>query len=357
MRKIIFILIALATSVSMSAKKKSETKVPTESDMGAYVMVYHKDCDHGLHMAVSYDSYNWTSLNDDKPVIAGDTISVQHGIRDPHIFRGPDGGFYLAMTDLNIFAQREAADRAGWTEAPAYRTTEWERDGRLYGFSSLTCPTGVTDIHGNPVPWSEVGCVWAPETVYDYEAGHLLVHFTVRMKNGVNMIYYVYMNDDFTAMISEPKLLFEAPHNGNGVPRYNVIDSDIIKVGDTYNLFYVSHENTATVKHATSKIITGPYVLDDLYNDGERQGHEAPNCWKRLGQDKWVVMFDNYSRRPHNFGFVETTDFKTFNMIGYFDSEGSPMKRANFSEQKHAAVAPLTVKEAKELEKFWKKKK
>ena len=76
MRKIVFILIALATSVSMSAKKKSETKVPTESDMGAYVMVYHKDCDHGLHMAVSYDSYNWTSLNDDKPVIAGDTISV-----------------------------------------------------------------------------------------------------------------------------------------------------------------------------------------------------------------------------------------------------------------------------------------
>lgn len=381
MKKIIFILIALATSVSMSAKKKSETKVPTESDMGAYVMVYHKDCDHGLNMAISYDSYNWTSLNDDKPVIAGDTISVQHGIRDPHIFRGPDGGFYLAMTDLNIFAQREAADRAGWTEAPAYRTTEWERDGRLYGwgnnrglvvmksfdlknwtrtnldFSSLTYPTGVTDIHGNPVPWSEVGCVWAPETVYDYEAGHLLVHFTVRMKNGVNMIYYVYMNDDFTAMISEPKLLFEAPHNGNGVPRYNVIDSDIIKVGDTYHLFYVSHENTATVKHATSKIITGPYVLDDLYNDGERQGHEAPNCWKRLGQDKWVIMFDNYSRRPHNFGFVETTDFKTFNMIGYFDSEGSPMKRANFSEQKHAAVAPLTVKEAKELEKFWKKKK
>ena len=68
-------------------------------------------------------------------------------------------------------------------------------------------------------------------------------------------------------------------------------------------------------------------------------------------------MFDNYSRRPHNFGFVETTDFQTFQMIGYFDQEGSPMKRANFAEQKHAAVAPLTVKEAKALEKYWKKKK
>ena len=386
MRKSFLCILAALTVLPVSAGKKTENKVPTEAEMGAYIMVYHKDCDHGLHMAVSYDSYNWTSLNDDKPVVSGDTIAVQKGIRDPHIFRGPDGGFYLAMTDLHIFAQREAADKAGYKDAPAYRTTEWERDGRKYGwgnnrglvlmksfdlihwtrtnldFSALTCPTGITDIHGVPVPWSEVGCVWAPETVYDYEAGHLLVHFTIRMKTGANMIYYVYMNDDFTQMLSEPKLLFEAPHDANGVPRYTVIDSDVIKVGDTYHLFYVSHEHTATVKHATAKNITGPYTLDDLYNDGERQGHEAPNCWKRLpihtqGQDTYVVMFDNYSRRPHNFGFVETTDFKSFKMIGYFDQEGSPMKRANFSEQKHAAVAPLTVKEAKALEKYWKKKK
>mgnify|MGYP002852959192 FL=1 len=380
MKKISFLLMTIM-SLSLSAKQKAEPKVPTEADMGAYIMVYHKDCDHGLHMALSYDSYNWTSLNNDRPVIAGDSISEQHGIRDPHIFRGPDGGFYLAMTDLNIFAQREAADRAGYKDAPAYRTTEWERDGKRYGwgnnrglvlmksfdlihwtrtnldFSKLTCPTGITDMHGNPIPWSEVGCVWAPETVYDYEAGHLLMHFTIRMRTGVNLIYYVYMNDDFNRMISEPKLLFEAPMNENGVPRYTVIDSDIIKVGDTYHLFYVSHEKGATVKHATSPSITGPYTLDNLYDDGERQGHEAPNCWKRLGQDKWVVMFDNYSRRPHNFGFVETTDFRNFTMIGYFDGEGSPMKRANFSEQKHGAVAPLTVKEAKALEKYWKKKK
>ena len=141
--------------------------------------------------------------------------------------------------------------------------------------------------------WSEVGCVWAPETMYDYETGHLLVHFTTRMKGGTNMIYYIYMNDDFTKMISDPKLLFEAPLNNNGVPAYNVIDSDIIKVGDTYHLFYVSHEHMATVKHATSTNVTSPFVIDDKYDDGE----------------------------------------------------------------KHAAVAPFTVKEAKTLEKCWEKRK
>lgn len=373
-----------ATTMSLSAQKTN--KIPSEAEMGAYVMVYHKDADHSLHMALSYDSYTWTSLNNDEPVICGDTIAVQHGIRDPHIFRGPDGGFYLAMTDLHIFGSRAAGEREGHKAIKTYRTTQWERDGNLYGwgnnrglvmmksfdlihwtrtnldFSALTCPTGVTDMHGNPIPWSEVGCVWAPETVYDEEAGHLLVHFTTRMKNCTEMIYYIYMNDDFTQMLTEPKLLFEAPFGKNNVPAYTVIDSDITKVGDTYHLFYVSHEHTATVKHATSKKITGPYVMDDKYDDGEKEGHEAPNCWKRLpvhsnGQDTYVVMFDNYSRRPHNFGFVETNDFQTFRMIGYFDGEGSPMKRTNFSEQKHAAVAPLTVKEAKALEKYWKKKK
>lgn len=374
----LFLAMMMATSLGLHAQKTP--KVPTEAEMGAYVMVYHKDADHGLHMAISYDSYIWTSLNNDRPVIAGDTIAMQHGIRDPHIFRGPDGGFYLAMTDLHLFASRER-----YKGTPTYRSTEWERDGSLYGwgnnkglvmmksfdlihwtrtnldFSALTCPTGVTDTHGNPIPWSEVGCVWAPETVYDYEAGHLLVHFTTRFKTGMNMIYSVYMSDDFTQMLSEPKLLFEAPLNGNGIPAYNVIDSDIIHVGDTYHLFYVSHEKGATVKHATSPNILGPYTMDDKYDDGEKQGHEAPNCWKRLpahtnGQDIWVVMFDNYSRHPHNFGFVETNDFQTFRTIGYFDQENSPMKRTNFAEQKHAAVAPLTVKEAKALEKYWKKR-
>lgn len=374
-------LTLIAALASLGAGAQKPKVVPTEADMGAYVMVYHKDCDHGLHMALSYDSYEWTSLNNDQPVIAGDSIAEQHGIRDPHIFRGPDGGFYLAMTDLHLFSQKKYEDNPKYKKISEYRDTEWERDGRKYGwgnnrglvmmksfdlihwtrtnldFSKLTCPTGITDFHGNPVPWSEVGCVWAPETVYDEEAGHLLVHFTIRMHTGVNLIYYVYMNDDFTQMLTEPKLLFEAPMNGDGFPRYTVIDSDIIKHGDTYHLFYVSHEKTATVKHATSKKLTGPYVLDDNYFDGEKEGHEAPNCWKRLGQDKYVVMFDNYHRHPHNFGFVETTDFKTFTPIGYFDAEGSPMKRTNFSEQKHGAVAPLTIKEARSLEKYWKKKK
>lgn len=374
------ILTALMACVLFSTIYAAKTTVtPSEEDLGAYVMVYHKDADHSLHMALSYDGYNWTALNEDKPVISGDTIAVQHGVRDPHIFRGPDGGFYLAMTDLHLFARKDFADNQHFSKISQYRDSQWER-GDEYGwgnnrglvlmksydlinwtrtnldFSGLKCPTGITDHHGTPIPWSEVGCVWAPETVYDQEAGRIMVHFTTRMKNGTEMIYYIYMNDDFTEMLSEPKLLFEAPHDKNGVPSFTVIDSDIIKVGDKYHLFYVSHENKATVKHASSSNITGPFVMDDKYDDGETQVHEAPNCWKRIGEEKYIVMFDNYNRNPPNFGFVVTSDFENFKMIGYFDEDECPMKRSNFFAQKHAAVAPLTVKEAKNLEKHWNKK-
>ena len=347
------LLVLMGLMTFPAAQAKSEV---SEKDYAGYLMVYHKDQDHGLHMAVSHDGYTWTALNDDKPVIGGDSIAEQHGIRDPHIFRGPDGGFYLSMTDLHVFGKRDGI-----------RTTEWERDGKLYGWGNnrgLVLMKSFDLIHWKrtnidfsklpdqeDMKWSEVGCVWAPETVFDEGTGQLMIHFTMREGKGMNKIYYVYVNNDYNTLISQPKLLLKAPEE-----KYNIIDSDIIRVGDTYHLFYVSHESGATPKHAYSRNLTGPYTFDETYFDGERRGHEAPNCWKRLGSDKYVVMFDNYSVRPMNFGFVETKDFFTYHPIGYFDSKTCPMKRTNFSEQKHGAVTYLTAKELKQLKKFWDKK-
>ena len=66
-------------------------------------MVYHKDVDHSLHMALSRDGYSWTALNNDRPIVNGDSIAQQRGIRDHHIYRAPDGTFYVATaTALSI---------------------------------------------------------------------------------------------------------------------------------------------------------------------------------------------------------------------------------------------------------------
>ena len=151
---------------------KGVTSIPSStSPLTSYLMVYHKDQDHGLHMAISRDGYTWTALNNDKPVISGDTIAMQHGIRDPHIFRGPDGTFYLSMTDLHIYGQRDGL-----------RKTEWERDGKKFGWGNnrglvLMKSTDLINwtrtnldfsklLAQDDMNWQEVGCVWAPETVF-----------------------------------------------------------------------------------------------------------------------------------------------------------------------------------------------
>lgn len=346
MKELLIVLLLSAICFPLSAKN---SRVPQEKDMKAYLMVFHKDATHSLYMAISYDGYTFKALNNGQPVLAGDTIAQQKGIRDPHIFRGPDGAFYLSMTDLNIYAQRDG-----------YRKTEWERDGRSYGWGNnraLVLMKSFDLIHWNRAnirfdkldpSLSDVGCVWAPETVFDDKTGRLMIYYTMRHGNGMNVLCYSYVNSDYNKIETLPKVLFTYPK-----PNISAIDGDITNVNGKYHLFYCSHDGTAGIKQAVSDTINCGYKYNDVYYDYEKGGCEAPNVWKRIGEKKWVLMYDIYSIKPHNFGFAETSDFVSFKNLGHFD-EGV-MKRTNFSEQKHGAVVWLTKKEAKTLENYWKK--
>lgn len=318
-------------------------------DMSAYLLIYFKDDTHGLYMAVSRDGYSFTDVNKGEPVIAGDTIAEQKGIRDPHIMRGPDGYFYLAMTDLHIFAQQKGL-----------RETEWERDGKEFGWGNnhgfvlmkskdLINWTRTNLRIDKAFPgWEHIGCAWAPELIYDENAGKIMLYFTMRFGNGLNRLYYTYMNDDFTNITEEPKLLFQYPKHNK-----NYIDADITQVGNKYHMFYVAHDDGgAGIKQAVSNSIHSGYVYDPKWYDPEPKACEAPNVWKRIGENKWVLMYDIYGIKPHNFGFSETSDFVHFNNLGRFN-EGE-MKSTNFSSPKHGAVIHLTAEEANRLAKHWK---
>ena len=341
---ILLLIGGIVLSPAASARKKA--KVPDEKDMAAYLLVYFKDDTHSLHMALSADGYSFTDVNNGRPVVSGDTIAQQRGIRDPHIMRGPDGAFYLAMTDLHIYAQE-----AG------YRDTQWKRDGKAYGWGNnraVVLMRSTDLIHwthscfrlDEAFPgYEEVGCVWAPQTIYDPEAGKLMIYFTMRYGNERCELYYAYTDDAFTRMTTEPKRLFNYPK------KFSYIDGDITKVGDKYHLYYVAQEGCAGIRHAVSDSIHSGYVYDDGWYDSEPRGCEAPNIWKRIGEDRWVLMYDIYSLKPHNFGFRETTDFKTFTDLGHFNK--GVMKATNFTIPKHGAVIHLTAKEARRLARYW----
>lgn len=157
------------------------------------------------------------------------------------------------------------------------------------------------------------------------------------------------MNKDFTALENEPEILFEYPDSTK-----QILDADITKLPDgRFCMMYVAQENPGGVKIAFSDKINSGYVYRPEQIDFEPKSCEAPNVFKRIGEEKWVLMYDIFSVNPHNFGFAETTDFKTFTNLGHFDK--GVMKRTNFSEQKHGAIIQLTKKEVEKLTKLWAK--
>lgn len=323
----------------------NETKRLEEKDMAGYLMVYFKEHGHNVYFAVSRDGYTFTDVNNGEPVMRGDTISLQKGIRDPHIYRGPDNAFYMSLTDLHIYAKQEGL-----------RDTEWEREGFGWGNNrALVLMKSKDLIHwkrtnlriDKAFPGLEnIGCAWAPATVYDEERGQLMLTFTMRFGDGTNNLYYSYVSNDYDTLLTRPQQLFEYPGNKS------CIDSDITRIGNKYHLYYVSHDGVSGVKHAVSDRACGDYNYEPSWCDPEAGACEAPTLWKRMGQDKYVVMYDVFSARPNNMGFSETTDFKNYTDIGHFN--GGCMKTANFVSPKHGAVVTITADELSRLEKYWK---
>jgi hypothetical protein len=148
-----------------------------EKDFAGYLLVYFRDQTQSAYMAISRDGYTFTDLNGGRPTFDGALLAEQKGVRDPHITRGPDGAFYLAMTDLHIFGQR-----AG------FRTTQWERPQEQYGWGNNRAIVLMKSF--DLIHWmhsdirvdkafpelGDIGCSWAPETVYiarNSLAGHV----------------------------------------------------------------------------------------------------------------------------------------------------------------------------------------
>jgi hypothetical protein len=331
---------------SQKSGRQDRLPVATEKGMAAYLFVFFDDPTHSLFMATSHDGYTFTAVNDGKPVIAGDTIADQKGVRDPHITRGPDGAFYLAMTDLHLSAQRKG-----------YRTTRWEREEKDYGWGNnrgLVLMKSFDLIH-----WTrsnlhienafneKVGCVWAPETIYDPVARKMMIYFTMRLGNGLTKLYYAYTDDAFTKLTSGIHLLFNYPN-----PKIQILDADISRMPDgRYCMTYVAQENPGGIKMAVSDSINTGYVYSSQMVDAEPGACEAPNVWKRIGENKWVLMYDVFSIKPNNFGFCETTDFVTFKDLGHFND--GVMRLTNFISPKHGSIIQITAREAKTLEKHW----
>jgi hypothetical protein len=329
-------------SIVIVPKLEKPKKAPklSDKDLGGYLLVYFKDPTHSAYFAVSKDGYTFTDVNGGQPIFIGSQLAEQKGVRDPHIARGPDGAFYLAMTDLHIFGQR-----AG------FRDSAWERPVAKYGWGNnraLVLMKSYDLVHWTHSDFrvdkafpelGDIDCSWAPETIYDPKEKKMMVYFTIRYNNKEANIYYSYANDDFTKLETVPKRI-------SGI---SGIDADITNTGNMYQMFYVGD---AKIWGASSDKINADFKPGGKRIDPEKVSTEAPNVFKRIGSNTYVLMYDVYGLRPSNMGFSETTDFINFKDLGHFN-EGV-MKATNFTSPKHGAVTHLTKKELETIVKYWK---
>jgi len=344
MKKLLFILLILSSQMFSFAQKVSD------KDLSSYLMVYFKDETHSLYLATSDDGYSFTDVNGAKPIVSGDTIAEQKGIRDPYIMRGDDGYFYMAMTDLHLQGRQKG-----------YRTTQWERPAESFGWGNnrdfvlmkskdlVNWTHTILDLDKS-YPSLKVGCAWAPELIYDAKAKKIMIYFTMRLGNGRTKLYYSYMNKDFTKLDTAPKILFNYPDSTK-----QILDADITKLPDgRFCMVYCAQDGTGGIKMAMSDKINSGYKYQPDQVDLEPGACEAPNIFKRAGENKWVLLDDVFSIKPNNWGFAETTDFKSFTSQGHFND--GVMKATNFVSPKHGAIINITKKEADGLRNYWNRK-
>ena len=286
------IIAALLLATTMSHGKTTPNRTETPANFEGYLFAYFegrgdaKQQEH-LRFALSDDGVNWSALNENRPVIASDTISESGGIRDPHILRGEDGRFYIVATDMNTA-------KNGWNENPGIVLLS--SDDLLHWKHAKINLSKDYPKHFGDAYW-----VWAPQTIYDRKAKKYMIYFTLQRNDRKSLItYYAYANKDFTGFESEPKQLFSA--------KYGSIDNDIIEKDGTYHLFYKGNtkdENGKEIKNgiqqATSKSLKGKWKEDFKYLDAYENLVKACRLTGEIaGRYSIKVVIEPLSRKETN---------------------------------------------------------
>lgn len=190
-----------------------------EKDYIAYLFTYFTGnhiSEEAVCYAVSTDGYTYWALNDNKSVIDSKIISSTGGVRDPHILRCEDGKtFYMVVTDM-------VSDN-GWDSNRAMVL--------LKSTDLVNWTSSIVNMQKRYAGQEKLKRVWAPQTIFDPEAGKYMVYWSMKYGDGADVIYYAYANQDFTDLEGEPKPLF-TPEN-----KKSCIDGDIVFKDGIFHLF------------------------------------------------------------------------------------------------------------------------
>jgi hypothetical protein len=318
-------LTATLTKGSVSQVRPFEIQVAEKEGMSAYLFAYFTGnnlSDEALRFAISSDGFTYKALNNNQPILDSKVISSTGGIRDPHILRGADGKtYYMVATDM--------VSALGWNSNRAMilmkstNLTDWQ--------------TRVVNIQNTFPGYTDLQRVWAPQTIYDQEKGKYLLYWSMKLGNEPDKIYYSYANEDFTALETAPKVLFESSTGGA------CIDADIVSKDGFYHLFFKTEGEGNGIKKAISSNLTGGYVVYDKYLQSTTNAVEGGCVFRMYDTDNWLLIYDMYMNNAYQ--FTQSTDLTNFSVVS------NPVK-FDFTPR-HGTVIPITTEEAAALVKKW----
>ena len=315
--------LALGAVLSMPQAFAAGSNPSVNDDLQAYLFTYftgnHID-EEAICFAVSNDGYNFRALNGGKPVLDSKKISSTGGMRDPHILRAEkDSMFYMVATDM--------ACCNGWD---SNRAMVLMKSPDLINWSS-----SVVNIQKKYPNQENLKRVWAPQTIFDKEAGKYMIYWSMKHGNdGKDIIYYAYANPDFTDIEGQYKPLF-LPRDGE-----SCIDGDIVEKDGTYYMFYKTEGHGNGIRVAKTKSLTsGKWEENDQYKQQTDKAVEGAGTFKLNNQDKYILMYDVYMNGKYQ--FTETEDLDSFKVADHNVS-------MDF-HPRHGTVLPITGLELRAL--------
>jgi hypothetical protein len=273
-----FLLLVLSCGAQQTAAQKNDV----------YLFSYFKgNGEDGLHLACSSDGLKWTSLKNDQsfltPVTGKDKL-----MRDPCLFKGPDGTFHLV-----------------WT-------VSWNEQG--IGYASSKDLINWSEQKYIPVMEHEAGArnCWAPEITYDPESKLFMIYWATTIpgrfkegesgkENSYNHRMYYITTKDFKSF-SKTALLYD--HG------FNVIDATIALDGKRFVMFLKDETPEPPQKNirvAFSDKLSGPYSQPSKPITGNYWA-EGPTSMMINGYR--YVFFDKY--RDRKYGAVRSKDLQAW---------------------------------------------
>lgn len=287
-----------------------------------------------LYFSTSHDGYHWSDLNDSRPVLVSKL--GEKGVRDPSILRAVNGKFYILATDLRM------ANGKGWDVAMHKGSTS------LVIFESTNLvdwsAPRLVDVAGAIV---DAGCAWAPEAIYDEEAGDYIVYWTtIGLMDGINKprIYYS-RTKDFVSF-TPARLYIDRPGT------VGLIDTQIVKADDPkspYRYYRASGDGQITLEGANQ--LLGEWKrIGDLTSVGlTGKDVEGPILFRITQTGEWGLWVDQYAK---NRGYLALTS-PDLSKAENFRIVDSAKISLGASRKRHGSILNITADEYRAVLAKW----